>query len=182
MKKEKIFALMLVETFIAFSLGFIGPIYAIYFEKISDSLYFVPTLIGVYWICVGIFEPLFGKYIDRIGKKRGYILGCIITSIAIFLYPMASNLLTLFLAQIIAAIGYSIEMPSYYSLLAELTNRKRRGSEIGKIHGWFNITYGISAILSIIIIYYFVLEMIFYISGLFYLIAGLFALRLIEDV
>lgn len=182
MKKEKLIALMLVETFIALSLGFVGPIYAIYFEKISDNLYFVPILIGIYWIFVGFLEPIFGKHIDKIGKKKGYVIGCILTSIAIFLYPIASNLLTIFIAQIIAAIGYSIEMPSYYSLMAEITNKEKRGSEIGKLDGWFNIMYGVSAILSAIIIYHFALESIFYLAGCFYLIASLFALRLIDDI
>ncbi|MEM5820296.1 MAG: MFS transporter [Candidatus Aenigmatarchaeota archaeon] len=182
MEEKRILGLMLIQTFIALSLGLIGPIYALYFEKLSNYIYLVPVLIGIYWIFVGILEPIFGKYIDIIGKKRSFIIGCIATSFAIILYPLANNVSIIIIAQIIAAIGYSLETPSYYSLIAELTNKKRRGVEIGKVDGIGNIIYGLSALLSAAFLYYTNFEILFFISSFLYLLAGIFAVRLIEDI
>lgn len=182
MKEKRILGLILVQTFIALSLGLIGPIYAIYFEKLSNDTYLVPILIGIYWIFVGILEPIFGRYIDVIGKKKGFVIGCIATSFAIILYPLATDISTVAIAQIIAAIGYSLETPSYYSLMAELTNKKRRGIEIGRVDGLGNLIYGVSAILSAIVLYYFNFGLLFFIAGISYLSAGLISIRFIDDI
>ncbi|MEM5821152.1 MAG: MFS transporter [Candidatus Aenigmatarchaeota archaeon] len=181
-KEEKLKALILVQTFIAFSLGFIGPIYSIYFEKISNVTELVPILFGIYWLFVGILEPIFGKYIDRIGKTKTFLIGCIVTAVAILLYPLANNIYILFLAQIIAAIGYSLEVPAYYAIVSEISRKEKRGSDIGKIDGFFNIAYGISAIFSAIVLYFSGFSALFLFSAILYILAGALAIKLIEEL
>jgi len=173
MRKEKLRALILAQTFLALSLGLIGPIYSIYFEKITNNTAFVPILIGIYWIIIGILEPIFGHYIDKIGKARSFLIGSAIEATSILLYPIANNVIVLVLAEILAAIGYSIQTPASYALIADLTRKGNRGKEIGKIDGMFNIAYGISAIISAGILSFFGFGYLFIISAIVYILSGL---------
>ena len=181
MRKEKLRALILAQTFLALSLGLIGPIYSIYFEKITNNTALVPILIGIYWVIIGILEPIFGHHIDRIGKAKSYLIGSVTEAAAILLYPIADNVIILLLAQILAAIGYSIQTPASYALMADLTSKKSRGKEMGKIDGMFNIAYGISAIISAGVISLFGFGYLFIISAAVYILSGLVVVRYIYE-
>jgi MFS family permease len=65
------------------------------------------------------------------------------------------------LAEIIGAVGYSMQMPSFYSLLAEATKRGRRGLEIGLIDSSWNIFYGAASIASGMVVMTFGFSLIF---------------------
>jgi len=181
MRKEKLRALILAQTFLALSLGLIGPIYSIYFEKITSNTAFVPLLIGIYWIIIGILEPIFGHYIDKIGKAKSFLVGSLVEAISILLYPIANNIIILTIAEILAAVGYCIQTPASYALMADLTRKENRGKEIGKIDGIFNITYGISAIISAGILSLFGFEYLFLISSIIYILSGLIVIRNIYE-
>ena len=75
--KRNLYLIALAQIFVAISMGIIGPIYAIYFEKISGSLRDVGIIIGVYWIIVGILEIPFGILSDKVGKKKVFMLSLI---------------------------------------------------------------------------------------------------------
>jgi len=146
--RRNLYLIALAQIFVAISMGIIGPIYAIYFEKISGSLKDVGIIIGVYWIIVGILEIPFGSLSDKIGRKKVFMIGGVLVSLSIFLYPFVSDFSQILIAEIIGAIGHSMQMPSFYSLLAEVTKRERRGLEIGVIDSSWNIAYGIASIIS----------------------------------
>jgi len=146
--KRNLYLIALAQIFVAISMGTIGPIYAIYFEKISGSLKDVGIIIGVYWIIVGILEIPFGILSDKVGKKKVFMIGGLLVSLSILLYPFVSNFYQILIAEIIGAIGYSMQMPSFYSLLAEVTKKEKRGLEIGVIDSSWNIAYGIASIVS----------------------------------
>jgi len=181
MRKEKLKALVLAQIFLAFSLGLIGPIYVIYFEKISNNITFVPLLVGIYWIVIGTIEPIFGRYIDSLGRTRSFLFGNLLEAIAILLYPLANDILMLFSAQILAAIGYSVSTPASYSLMADLTSKKSRGREMGKIDGAFNIAYGSSAIVSAFILSSLGFSYLFILSAIIYLLSGIIVVKNIYE-
>jgi len=181
MRKEKLKVLVLAQTFLAFSLGLIGPTYAIYFEKISNNIAFVPLLIGVYWIIIGLTEPIFGNYVDSLGRAKSFLIGNLLEAIAILLYPLANSILMLFAAQILAAIGYSTATLASYALMADLTSKKSRGREMGKIDGAFNIAYGSSAIISAFILSLFGFSYLFFLSAFIYLLSGIIVVKNIYE-
>ena len=167
MKRREILVLAIAQFFVALSTGLIGPVYAIYFEKIVKETSLVALVIGIYWITVGILEVPSGYLSDRIGKGKTFLIGGIISSIAIFLYLFISDLNSLIIVEILNAIGHSLQMPSFISLLSEVTSSKNRGKEIGFVDSFWSITYGISAIISGAVISLFGIFSIFIISSLF---------------
>ena len=98
---------------------------------------------------------------DKIGKKKVFAIGGILISLSIFLYPIVSNFCQILIAEIIGTIGYSMQMPSFYSLLAESTKRERRGLETGLTDSSWNVFYGMTSIASGILIMMFDFSLIF---------------------
>jgi len=98
---------------------------------------------------------------DKIGKKKVFAIGGILISLSIFLYPIVSNFSQILIAEIIGTIGYSMQMPSFYSLLAESTKRERRGLETGLTDSSWNVFYGMTSIASGILIMMFDFSLIF---------------------
>ncbi|MCS7093965.1 MAG: MFS transporter [Candidatus Aenigmarchaeota archaeon] len=167
MRRREMLALALAQSLIALSTGFIGPIYAIYFEKVIGSASLVALIIGLYWIIVGLLEVPSGYLSDRIGKGKTFLIGGILSSISIILYTFVDSLTMLVLVEILNAIGYSLQVPSFFSLLAEITSKKNRGREMGLIDSFWSLTYGISAIISGIVIGVFGFSAIFLAAGIF---------------
>jgi MFS family permease len=163
--RRNLYLIALAQILVAISMGIIGPVYAIYFEKISGSLKDVGIILGIYWIIVGILEIPFGILSDKIGKKKVFTIGGILVSFSIFLYPFVSNFYQILLAEIIGAVGYSMQMPSFYSLLADSTKRERRGLEMGLIDSSWNIFYGVASIVSGMLVMTFGFSLIFSLAG-----------------
>ena len=163
--RRNLYLLALTQILVATSMGIVGPVYAIYFEKISGSLKDVGIILGIYWIIVGILEIPFGILSDKIGKKKVFTIGGILVSFSIFLYPLVSNFYQILLAEIIGAVGYSMQMPSFYSLLADSTKRERRGLEMGLIDSSWNIFYGVASIVSGMLVMTFGFSLIFSLAG-----------------
>jgi MFS family permease len=159
--RRNLYLLALAQILVAISMGIIGPVYAIYFEKISGSLKDVGIIVGIYWIVVGILEIPFGILSDKLGRKKVFTIGGILVSFSILLYPFVSNFYQILFAEIIGAVGYSMQIPSFYSLLAEYTKRERRGLEVGLIDSSSNIFYGLASIFSGIVVMTFGFSLIF---------------------
>jgi len=179
--RRDVYWLVLVQILVAISMGILGPVYSIYFEKISGSIREVGILIGIYWIIVGLLEVPFGILSDKIGKGKVFAVGGIFISISIFLYPLVSNFYQILIAQIIGAIGYSMQMPAFYALIADITRKERRGFEVGLIDSSWNIFYGIASIVSGIIVSVFGFSFIFTIASALHLTSSVVVSKRIKD-
>jgi MFS family permease len=171
--RRNLYLLALAQILVAISMGIIGPVYAIYFEKISGSLKDVGIIVGIYWIVVGILEIPFGILSDKLGRKKVFTIGGILVSFSILLYPFVSNFYQILFAEIIGAVGYSMQIPSFYSLLAEFTKRERRGLEMGLIDSSWNIFYGLASIVSGMVLITFGFSLIFSLAGLLHFASSL---------
>jgi MFS family permease len=163
-------------------MGIVGPVYAIYFEKISGSLKDVGIIIGIYWIIVGILEIPFGILSDKIGKGKIFAIGGILVSTSIFLYPFVSNFYQILVAQIIGAIGYSMQVPAFYSLLADITRKERRGLEVGLIDSSWNVFYGIASIFSGMLITVFGFSLIFSLASILHFVSSVVIIKRMKEV
>ncbi|MEM0480781.1 MAG: MFS transporter [Candidatus Aenigmatarchaeota archaeon] len=178
--KAKLYWIVLAQIFLALSLGLVGPIYVIYFEKLTEDVKLATFLIGIYWIFVGLFEIIAGNLCDKYGKARIYFLGTLLVSISIFLYPFASELLLLIALIIIDAIGTAFQIPSFYSLVADITSKRKRGKEVSIVTSSYDILYGFSSIIAGIIISYFGFHSIFTMASLINLVSGIIIVRNLE--
>jgi DHA1 family multidrug resistance protein-like MFS transporter len=180
--RRELYLIVLVQILVALSMGIVGPIYSIYFEKISGSLKDVGIIIGTYWIIVGLLEIPFGMLSDKIEKRKIFAIGGILVSTSIFLYPIISNFYQILVAEIIGAIGYSMQMPAFYALLAEMTRKKRRGLEVGLIDSSWNVVYGIACMVSGLLVATFGFSLIFSLASFLHFSSSMIVGRKIKEV
>ena len=147
-------------------MGLVGPFYSLYFSKITQDINDVSLLIGIYWIFVGVLEIPAGYFADKLGKNKVFLFGGILNSVCVFLYPFVSDFKLLAILEIIGAISYSLQIPAFYSLLAEATSEENRTKEVAFISSLENIFYGISAILAGAIISFFGFSFIFSLASM----------------
>jgi len=180
--KRELYLLALVQILVALSMGIVGPIYSIYFEKISGSLKNAGIIIGTYWIIVGLLEIPFGMLSDKIEKRKVFAIGGILVSSSIFLYPFLSNFYQIIIVEMVEAIGYSIQMPAFYALLAEMTRKERRGLEVGLIDSSWNVVYGIASIVSGMLITVFGFSLIFSLAGVLHFASSVVISKRMKEV
>ena len=179
--KGNIRTIILAQILIAVSMGIIGPFYSLYLEKISENLTNVGLLIGFYWIIVGLLEIPSGILADKIGRKKVFIIGSFLFSTSIFLYPFVSNFHQLLLVILLEAVGHSMQLPSLFALLAEITKKEKRSTEMGIIDSAWNIVYGIASIIAGILTINIGFHAIFGIAGFLHLSSSLIIKNSIKE-
>jgi MFS family permease len=164
--RKELLTIAIAEILVAISMGLVGPFYSLYFSKITQDINDVSLLIGIYWVFVGILEIPFGYFSDKFGKNKAFLLGGVLNSIAVFLYPFVSDFKLLAILEIIGAVSYSLQIPAFYSLLAEATTKRNRTREVAFVSSLENIFYGVSAIIAGVIISFFGFSFIFSLASM----------------
>jgi MFS family permease len=164
--RKELLTIAIAEILVAISMGLVGPFYSLYFSKITQDINDVSFLIGIYWVFVGALELPFSYFADKFGKNKAFLVGGVLNSIAVFLYPFVSNFKLLAILEIIGAISYSLQIPAFYSLLAEATSEENRTKEVAFISSLENVFYGISAILAGAVISFFGFSFIFSLASM----------------
>jgi MFS family permease len=164
--RKELFTIAIAQILVAISMGLVGPFYSLYFSKITQNINDVSLLIGIYWVFVGILEIPTSYFADRLGKSKVFLLGGILNSVCVFLYPFVSDFKFLAMLEIIGAVSYSLQTPTFYSLLAEATTKRNRTREVAFVSSLENIFYGVSAIIAGVIISIFGFSFIFSLASM----------------
>jgi len=164
--RKELLTIAIAEILVAISMGLVGPFYSLYFSKITQNINDVSLLIGIYWVFVGILEIPTSYFADRLGKSKVFLLGGILNSVCVFLYPFVSDFKFLAMLEIIGAVSYSLQTPTFYSLLAEATTKRNRTREVAFVSSLENIFYGVSAIIAGVIISFFGFSFIFSLASM----------------
>jgi MFS transporter, DHA1 family, multidrug resistance protein len=175
--RREIRLLLLAELLIALGLGMLGPYYAIYVEKIANDNSLIGYSYAAFWLSVGFFSPLFGRFVDRKGRKIFLILGGFLAFLVSIGYSLVSAIYQLILLEIINGIATACFNPAYKSMVSELTSKKSKGFEYGLLDSVSHMAYGISALLATIILANLGLKSLFIFSGTFQLVSSIILTR-----
>lgn len=133
----------------SFSEGVILPIYAVFVQHIGGDILDAGGAMGVFLITEGIFTTIVhrGRYSQRM-RIFLMILGWAVWLSGIVFYLFISNIWTLFLAQVLTAIGNAVADPVFDEELAEHTDPSLREYEWGVWEGSKSFIDGVAAILG----------------------------------
>ena len=131
------------------STALLGPIYAIYVEKIGGGILEVAGSYTVYCLAYGILMLVFGRWEDKF-KETEYFLaaGVIISAIGFAGYLTASNILHLVIIQGILGVAFALMTPAQDALYTKHLDRGKFGTEWGTWEAVFWITEGVGAFLG----------------------------------
>ena len=111
------------------------------------SLASVSWVVSAPFLFRSIFVPVFGKTGDRIGRRRTWLLGFAVSSLAAFLGGFAPNVAWLIVFRAVSAIGSAAVIPSALALIAVAFDADERVKALG----WWSATIAVSPLLGVIV-------------------------------
>src|SRR3989344_7735569 len=110
-KQNKLFLLMI--SFFILATQMLGPIYAIFVRDIRGDILEAGTAWAIFMLISGLGIFIMGKAQDKIKKDKLFIIiGSALTCLGLLLYFFISNIIQLFLVQIVLGIATMIATPA----------------------------------------------------------------------
>lgn len=120
-----------------------GPIYAIFVEKIGGDLLDAGLSGGLFALVAGLTVLISGKYTDKLKENELIVvLGYLIMAFGFFLYLFCDSIMFLMMIQVVIGIGEAIYAPAFDSVYAKHTQKKYSGRQWG---AWEAMFYFVTA-------------------------------------
>lgn len=99
-----------------------------------------------------VFKGITGYFIEIIDKRKLYIIGAFLNTLAFVFYMFANNIFHLIIIEFISGVAYAIEGPITLSLLAEILDDKKYGREIGIVEFAKEISVAVASLIAGIVV------------------------------
>lgn len=159
--------------------GMLGPLFAIFGERIGGSILDITWAWAIYLIIVGILTIFIGNYSDKIGKERLMIVGYALNAFFTFAYLFVSSPIHLLFVQAGLGFAAALAIPTWLSLFAKYEDKKRDGFTWGLGTGVDRIVMGIAIVLGGLIVTYFSFSALFITMGCIQVIATICQMRIL---
>jgi len=171
--------LLTTNALILISGYMLGPIYAIFVERVGGDLLDASVAGGIYALVAGLVTILSGKYADRIKENELVIvLGYLIVSLGFISFLWVNSIYSLFLVQAIIGFGEAIYSPAFDAVYSKHLDGKKSGLQWG---AWESMNYfvaSLGAFLGGILATYFGFEILFIIMFTLSITSALYILSL----
>lgn len=164
-----------------FGSGMLGPLFAIFTEKIGGDILDVSWAWATYLILAGILYILVGKITDTYdNKEKIMVLGYALNALCTFAYLLVSTPWHLFLVQAGLGIAVALATPTWNALYAKNEDRKQAGFEWGLAGGMAEIITGIAMIIGGYIVSYGSFTLLFTVMGITQIIATIYQAKILK--
>ena len=134
-------------SFFVLGEAMLGPIYAIFVKNIGGDILEAGIAWSIFMLISGIGIYLMGKIQDRIKKYTKFIItGYCLTSLGFLGYYFVSNVIQLFLIQVILGFGTVIVVPARDTFYTNYIDKKKLASEWAAWESLWFIISGIAAL------------------------------------
>ena len=148
-----------VILFIAFvdliSFGLIIPLQAVYTKRLGANAVTFGCLVGVYALMQIIFNPILGRWSDRVGRRRVLLIsvaGSVVSHALLGFADLAQSLPLLFLARMLDGItGANVATAQAY--IADVTTPENRAKGMGMFGAAFGAGFVIGPAIGALLSY-----------------------------
>lgn len=123
----------------------LGPIYALFVEKIGGDLLSASLTAGVFALAAGTVTLISGRYADKIKENELIVVfGYVIMGAGFLMYMKVGSIWSLFLVQIVIGFAEAVYVPAFDSLYSKHTSNRSRGRAWGawEAANYFTIAVG----------------------------------------
>jgi len=177
-KKEK--TLLYGSNIWNFADGMLGPLFAVFAERIGGNILDISWAWATYLIVTGVFVIIIGKYSDRHSKEKIMIAGYALTAVFTFSYLLVQSPAHLFLVQAGLGIALALCNPTWYALYDRNSSNRSGGYIWGLADGEAKIMTGLAIILGGLIVNFFSFEMLFIVMGSVQILATIYQSRILR--
>jgi predicted MFS family arabinose efflux permease len=141
--------LLVTNAMVLVGNAMIGPIYAIFVERIGGGLLDASGAFALYSLSASITAMIVGRVTDRAKEDElVVVLGYAVMAVSFVGYVFVSQMWQFFLVQIIAGIGHAIQAPSFDAVYSKHIGKGHSGTVWGAWEGMNYMTMSLGAIIG----------------------------------
>lgn len=164
-----------------FGEGMLGPLFAVFAERIGGSLLDISWAWSIYLIVTGVLVIVIGKISDmKFSKEKLMVAGSMLNAIFTFGYIFVSTPLQLFFVEAGLGIGAALSSATWSALYAEHADSRRGGFAWGLANGQAQLTMGIAIIVGGFIVNHFSFTVLFIIMGFIQTAAAIYQAQILR--
>jgi len=164
----------------ALAFGLFGPFYLIFINDIGGSIENFGIAVGLVVLSGALISLVAGRYSDSIGRKPLLIIGGYASAIIVFLYTLIDSMWQLYLLQIFSGLIISVFETSESAYLADITEKQKRGAEIGKYDAYVGFAEALAIFAGGFLAGKFGFEFVFYVVSIIFVISTTIMFKLKE--
>ncbi len=145
-----LFQLFLAVFLDLFGFGIIIPILPYLFFELGEGAFFAQygqilygLLIATYSFMQFLMAPIWGRLSDKYGRRPIILIGVFGSSIGFATFGFANNIITLFIARIIAGFFTAATLTTANAYIADVTTPQKRGAAYGMITSAFGLGFAL---------------------------------------
>ena len=136
--------LLITNGLVLIASAMLGPIYALFVEKIGGSLLDASLTGGIFALAAGITTLIAGNFADKFKEDELIVAsGYIIMGIGFILYIFVNSIWSLFGVQVLIGFAEAFYSPAFDAVYSKHITKKKAGSEWG---AWESMNYFSTAI------------------------------------
>lgn len=164
-----------------FGEGMLGPLFAIFTERIGGDILDVSWAWAIYLILAGFLYIVVGKITDVYdNKEKVMVLGYALNALFTFGYLLASMPWHLFVIQAGLGIAAAMATPTWNALYAKHENKKHDGFQWGLAGGMAQIITGVAMVVGGYIVSCWSFTVLFIIMGIMQVIATVYQAQILR--
>ena len=126
-EKKHIFLALTLSFMVNFDSNAAIPIIATYALDLGASVLFMGFIVGIYSMVHIPSNLLFGRLVDKFGRKRLIAFGVFLDGVSLLLYALAQDPYFLLFGRIIHGIGGGFGGPATMAYISDATTQRRSG-------------------------------------------------------
>ena len=163
-----------------FSEGMLGPLFAIFTERVGGSVLDISWAWATYLIVTGLLYILIGKITDeKYNPAKVMVLGYFMHAIFTFGYLFVNKPWHLFLIQAALGVSTALATPTWYALYSKYGDKGYETFQWGLAGGEGQILTAAAIIIGGFIVNYFSFTALFIVMGVTQLIAACYQARIL---
>ena len=173
MLKRQTNILLWADNLWYFGEGMLGPLFAVFAERIGGDILDISWAWAVYLIVAGVFIMIVGKMSDGkvFTKERLIIGGYALNAVCTFGYLMVNSPFRLLLIQVGLGIAAAMATPTWDALYAKYEDRRHDGMLWGLSDGQAHLFSGLAIIAGGFVAAYFSFTALFVTMGIIQVIS-----------
>lgn len=146
--KKALRILLFTNAMILMAAAMLGPIYALFVEKVGGDLMDASIAGSIFALVAGLTTLVSGKYSDKIKENELIIvLGYTIMGIGFLLYFWVESVVFLFIVQAIIGLGEAIYAPAFDAVYSKHLDGHKSGMQWG---AWESVNYFTTAVGAVV--------------------------------
>ena len=146
--------------------GMLGPLFAIFGEKVGGSILDISWAWAIYLIIIGILVIFIGNFSDKVSKEKLMMAGYALNAVFTFCYLLVSAPVHLFLVQAGLGVAAALSIPTWLALYAKYEDKKKGGLSWGIATGLNRIATGVALVIGGLIVTYLSFNVLFITMGI----------------